>query len=705
MKERVIWLCNHLISISFYALLFVVPLLLTPFNYELFEYNKMMGVYAITIVIAASWVSKMILTKKFEIRRSPFDLFIVLFFISQFLSTIFSIDRHVSIFGYYSRFNGGLLSVISYITLYYAFLTNVAQDKIRKYLFTALGSAIVVSSYGVLEHFGIDKHIWIQDVQNRIFSTLGQPNWLAAYIAVLTPIAIAFGMEKYLQANMRKSIYIFSALTALFYLTLSYTRSRSGFFGFWAADAAFWLLLFARYKKTILKAFLFMHVFFLVVSLYYGTPFYQLDQFRFSRIFEKKAAVESVPAPKSTETVLETGVTESGNIRKIVWKGATDIMKAYPLFGSGLETFAYSYYKYRPVEHNMTSEWDFLYNKAHNEYLNYGATSGIFGLGSYMLFIGAFIVWNIRTQISGIRNKKDAKQTSDTKYLILNTGLFVGWLSILITNFLGFSVVIIQIFFFLIPAISYMLNNADVKIFSFVLPWQKAKELSRKEWLSMAVIVVAGGFGLYTLSTMWLADVAYARGYQASRAGSYLDAYKYMQSAIMLNPNEVLYFDELSLPAAEVGLAAAGQKQSTVSAQLLNESVAASNIAVRTSPNNVNFFKTRTRVFYALAQIDQKYLSEAINSLEKARQLSPTDPKIAYNLGLLYGRTGKANEAIEMLKKASALKPDYKDSHFALALFYKEQGEKSKAKEELNFILTKISPQDEEAKKMLSELK
>ncbi|MBI4067459.1 hypothetical protein HY407_03675, partial [Candidatus Gottesmanbacteria bacterium] len=107
MERLLLKLANNTISISFYLLFFLTPLLLTPFNYELFEYNKMMFTYAATIVIASSWIIKMILEKEIKIRRSPFDLPLLLFLLSQVISTVFSIDRHVSLFGYYSRFNGG----------------------------------------------------------------------------------------------------------------------------------------------------------------------------------------------------------------------------------------------------------------------------------------------------------------------------------------------------------------------------------------------------------------------------------------------------------------------------------------------------------------------------------------------------------------------------------------------------------------------
>ena len=45
----------------------------------------------------------------------------------------------------------------------------------------------------------------------------------------------------------------------------------------------------------------------------------------------------------SSEAPIE-GVTESGDIRKIVWQGAIELWKQYPILGTGVENFAYSYY-------------------------------------------------------------------------------------------------------------------------------------------------------------------------------------------------------------------------------------------------------------------------------------------------------------------------------------------------------------------------
>ena len=196
--------CDRVIRWGFILLFGFVTLLLTPWNYELFEYNKMMAVYALTVMIVGAWLVKSIHQGKLRITRTPLDIPIVLFFSSQLLSSLFSIDPHVSWFGYYSRFNGGMFSIISYILLYYALVSNLSSvSHWSRLLKAALATASVVALYGIAERFGIDRHLWVQDVQSRVFSTLGQPNWLAAYLVVLVPISMALGLGRMKHINLR----------------------------------------------------------------------------------------------------------------------------------------------------------------------------------------------------------------------------------------------------------------------------------------------------------------------------------------------------------------------------------------------------------------------------------------------------------------------------------------------------------------------
>jgi len=55
-------------------------------------------------------------------------------------------------------------------------------------------------------------------------------------------------------------------------------------------------------------------------------------------------------------------------------------------------------------------------------------------------------------------------------------------------------------------------------------------------------------------------------------------------------------------------------------------------------------------------------------------------------------------------KKAVELKENYRDARFALALMYSSQNDKDKAREEIEYILKYINPNDELVKNKLQEI-
>src|SRR3990172_219995 len=199
---------KNYIAIIFYLAFFIIPLVFHPQTSELFEFNKMVLTYALTVVIVCFWFIRMILEKKIVFRRTILDIPLIIFLTSQTLSTLISIDSRTSLLGYYSRFHGGLLSSYSYALLYWAFVSNMDRQKTLNAIKSLLASATVVSLYAILQHFGIDAHIWVQDVKNRVFSTLGQPNWLAAWLVAIIPVIWAMAVSNFkIQVSSFKSLY------------------------------------------------------------------------------------------------------------------------------------------------------------------------------------------------------------------------------------------------------------------------------------------------------------------------------------------------------------------------------------------------------------------------------------------------------------------------------------------------------------------
>ena len=758
-------ICNKIIEYGFYAIFFFVPLALADKTSELFEFNKLWVTFILSLVILTAWISKMLIKRQFKIQRTPLDIPIILFLLSQVISTVFSLDRHVSLWGYYSRFNGGLLSIITYIFLYYAFVSNFQENAktiIKRLIFVALSSAIVVSLWGLPSHFGydptcflfrgsLDVACWKSDFQPmiRIFSTLGQPDWLSAYLSILFPITIAFFIKStfFKGANNKKPQFskklavfaVFSFLIfLLFYVDIAYTRAKSGFLATWFSIAFFavsyaFLELRNRNNKIKnlsldLKLLILTLISVITVTFFIGTSFVRIDsKFTFNglknQFIKPPAVTKTVAKPVATKPPAplasgELGGTDSGTIRLLVWEGAIKAWIHNPIFGTGVETFAFAYYKYRPEAHNLTSEWRYLYNKAHNEYLNYLATTGAFGLLTYLSMIGLFLFLSLKYLW-----KNKGGDTNNRKILVL--ALVSGYISILISNFFGFSVVIVNLFMFLIPALVFILANLinyDKNLsFSFASKKVENKKLQVKEyavakpiWVIIAAVVVINGYLIFTLINFWNADKDYALGYNYDRVNQYQTAYPLLHKAVTERPDEPVFKDELAINDAVLAISIleqkpadlTQQKQATELAQkLAQEAVTTSDKITSENPNNVVFWKTRVRIFYTLAQADERYLASALTAIKKTAELAPTDADISYNLGILYGQNGDAKNAVATLKNTIKLKQDFSNAYYALGIFYNQlavnnkgqvvnQEYRQKAIDTMHFMLKNVAPGD-----------
>jgi putative inorganic carbon (hco3(-)) transporter len=749
MRDSLLLWCDRIIRYGIYTLFFLVPLVFTNNTSELFELNKMWLTWEVTLFIAAAWFAKMIVQRRISLQRTPLDIPIALFFLSQVLSTIFSIDPHTSFWGYYSRFNGGLLSTITYIFLYYTIASNLKKEHILTILKVSLASGLIVILWGIPSHFGkdptcllfrgtFDVSCWTDAFKPtiRIFSTLGQPAWMAAYMNVLLPMAIAFSFlvfslskqNKHSELSLIEAVTSWKFLSFYFlslglYLGLIFAGTRAGIIAFFIASIVFWGVTWLKKYLTLRTWLTFALLFngtFLALNFFFGTTFSQLDRFTLPVLLaEKQVTGEVHPTDPATPTVPNAQApvfegTNSGKIRSIVWRGAIEVGKAYPLFGSGVETFAFAYYRYRPAEHNMTSEWDYLYNKAHNEYLNYFATTGIVGLGTYLFFIGMFLYSIFRYLFL------DKEHTRES---ILIVALSASFISILITNFFGFSVVIINMFLFLIPTFVFLLEPQTFLKKEFAYPRAQTSasdDPSVMQWTGITAISLVAFFFLIVLIRFWYADVAYALGSNLNRIQEYQQAYLKLGESVNLRPSEPVFADEFASNNAMIATLLLLQEGASNSAEMQQQSQLLSEQAIKTSndivakyPKNITFWKSRVRLFYALAQADPRYLPFALDAVSHAHDLAPTDAKVSYNLGALYRESGNPEKSIAVLEETIRVKPDYRDAYYALAVAYNDVAidtggrvirpdMREKAVAQLRFILQNISPNDKQAQELLS---
>jgi len=611
-------------------------------------------VYSLTIFIIFFHLLNWLRGKTVLFSKNKLTIPLLIFFSSQLVSTFFSVNVHTSIFGYYSRLNGGLLSLFCYLILFFV-LSVYLNDKLKqKIIFSSLISAFLISIYAILEHFGIDKNLWVQDVQSRVFSTLGQPNWLAAYLCILLP----FSIDQIFKSKSKSLYFVISNLSfVIFYVALLFTKSKSGLAA-GAISIATYLIIYTfknhqslkkhNYAKVAIIAILFI-----ILSFSISNPIKDL-------IFPSKISNSSLE--NST-----LNITPSGDIRKIVCAGSLELWQRFPLFGTGPETFAYTYYWTRPASHNLTSEWDFLYNKAHNEYLNYLATTGTFGFVTYIFYIATVIIILCKKIFSPPLSKEG--QGVDFDIVIL-----ASFISILITNSAGFSVVITSLYFFLLPA--------------FVSPELPTEaDLKPKNKLFILPLLAIFLFLLIKNISFLAADIFYNQSLTSSDRQQYSDAQNYINFAIYLNSQEANYYSQASLLAAKLN-----QTQNAISY---------SNRALTLSPADTNLWKERAQVFSLISLQNPQYFAYAIDALEKCSRLAPTDAKVFYLLGEFYEAASQKDEAIKNYQHALDLKSNYDYAAFALGKIYFADKNYPEAKKDFEITL-KIAPTNTDAQNYLT---
>ena len=647
-----------MIKTSFLALFFLTPLIFSPISSELFEFPKILLVYGFTALIVCLHLINVFSQKVSLHRATILDFPFLLFFISQAVSTYLSVDRHTSIFGYYSRFNGGLLSLACYELLYFVIVNYLDDDFRQKLIHVSLLSGFLVAIYGIAEHFGIDKNYWVQDVQNRVFSTLGQPNWLAAYLCILLPFSLSgFIIAKSL---LQKSCFIL--LTTIFYVCLLFTKSKTGLVAAaLSLGIFFFIYTFKNFKQKHSV---------LLVALSCGLLAF-LSLIITNPIKDLILKPQPISIPKSTAAITPVNVTPSEDIRKLVWQGAFELWQKFPFFGTGTETFAYSYYWTRPAAHNLTSEWDFLYNKAHNEYLNFLATTGTFGIISYLVVIlfSLYLIYRAHSQEA--------------------FAVLAAYLSILITDSTGFSVVVTSLYFFLLPAL--------------VLPSAKAPRNYPFNRLVAVPLLLFTFFLLSRVLAYYFADLDYNTADSYQNQGYYPQALEKIDTAVRLFSDEPVYLMKQADITVKNALLAKQKNDPDTALRLAQQGLAIGNKALAISPANINFYKEQAQNDYYLSTIDSKYYAQAIENIIKATRLAPTDAKSFYILGKFWATIDQPDQAQAAYLKAIQLKSNYDYATFALGELYYQEKKYPEAKKYFLDTL-KIAPTNTNAQDFINKI-
>ena len=318
-----------------------------------------------------------LLSEKITLPNKYLKYFLILFTIS----VLFSENYLYSFFGDYPRLDQSLLLLLSIFLISIVFISYIPNFDIFKIIFI---QSIFLNLITLFEN------------NERVFSTLGQPN----YLGIILVLGIIYSIEN----SIKKKIYLIAAIFLMFGLikTASITSILSLFI--------YLTLLIIRNYKKYWKYFLLT-----------GTTLIIL---LFTNSLTKEKFIDNYNLFFSNK---ETRVTDSIMVRFSIWEDSFPIInesfKNF-LIGTGPETFSLKYEMYRGRNINHTSEWNSLIDKSHNYYLELLIEEGILILILFIFILIQFF-------------KTDSK---DKNYMIV----------ILIYLFFNWAHIFLQLIFFLI---------------------------------------------------------------------------------------------------------------------------------------------------------------------------------------------------------------------------------------------------------------
>jgi O-antigen ligase len=431
---------NKKIPNAITAIVCFAPLIIIPFAIDYFYYPKILFVYITLAYMAISWLLNRLSTEgRTDLVKatSTGDKIIGIYFILITISTLLSPNLKTSLWGTRLR-EEGLFAISAYILLY--LFSKQYYRKSNKHIYLFLISVSLVALYGISQYFGFDpiprdfiRYNW----RGRAFSTIGNPNYLGAYLVLALPI----GMFSYIHSKRKITLFI----TLLVYLCLLCTNSRGSWIGFIFSGVplVYYANRFGYSKKALLVTIGCMAAVTILFNLFNNSHFLS----RFLSIFiDMSKFITRAP-----------DIDRAGSSRIFIWTRVIPLIKENPVWGVGLENLGSAFsVKYESEILNYFGR-AVTVDKAHNEYLHIAVSTGIPSLIVYLAFL-ASVVW------------KGFKQIKKNHYIL---PLFCSVLGYLSQAFFSISVVsVAPIFWIFLGILSNFTDETKKLPASNTIDWK-----------------------------------------------------------------------------------------------------------------------------------------------------------------------------------------------------------------------------------------
>ena len=236
----------------------------------------------------------------------------------------------------------------------------------KYYFYIAIGSVgSILAVYGIVQYSGNDPFPWINQY-NPIITTLGNPNYSAALMAILATLSFSFIFDRQIVAWQR---IFFLVLTLGLVLTIYLSDARQGLLSLTIGLGFFISLKFLK-KSRILGSISFLGLFSISILALAGI----LQKGPLERFLYK----------------------DSVSLRGHYWRAGLKMLKENIFSGVGIDSYGNYFRLYRDSSFPVRYGYDLTSNNAHNVPIQLFATGGILVGLSYLAIILLIIYYFIK---------------------------------------------------------------------------------------------------------------------------------------------------------------------------------------------------------------------------------------------------------------------------------------------------------------------
>ncbi|MCX7831899.1 MAG: O-antigen ligase family protein [Actinobacteria bacterium] len=421
-------------KINYFLLLsaiFLIPIIFVTFIYDPFDLMKNVVFRIIVSFMLLFYILDIYLGKKKEIFFHPAAYLMIAFVLWTAYATTDSVVFWTSVWGKYRRFEG-LVAFITYLVFLLIAIDVFSRDRrrIETAVKVSLFSAILVSTYGILQYLGYDILKWgsLPFEERRSFATLGNPALLAGYLVAVFPLAFAYSI--FTKNLISFSFGVISTLLTFTCLITAFNRTS------WLAAALsiFCMVIFIWFlaRKRAVGTWNVRNMAIIVLILV--SVFIALS-------IHSQMQKTPLTVVKRIEQMTEFGGSFAHRLE--IWKAGLRMIYKEPFNGLGPDTFRSTSRIYQGEKYGHIAA-DIVADNAHNYEIHIAAGTGVIGL----LFFLSFLIYVFFEAVRIIYQKSFSENgkahifsTKDLASLGVNLGLLISFLAYLFQMITSVSVI------------------------------------------------------------------------------------------------------------------------------------------------------------------------------------------------------------------------------------------------------------------------